>query len=182
MDFVDEIIAMFDEKGEEAYFGEEVSQKAHALQSAFFAREEGAVDRMVAAALLHDIGHLAHDLPEEIADQGVDTLHEELGERMLSQYFDQDITEPILLHVDAKRYLCKVESGYLEHLSDASRQSLQLQGGAFREEEAKAFELNPYFKQAVMLRHWDDEAKVPDLDVPALETYIPLLRAALRKN
>src|SRR5215472_16930409 len=106
---VDEIFELFSTRGSAAYFGEPVSQREHALQAAHLAETEGAVDSLVVAALLHDIGHLLHDLPEDIADQGADAHHEDVGHDWLARYFGPEITEPVRLHVEAKRYLCQVD-------------------------------------------------------------------------
>lgn len=168
---VEEIITLFESQGDAAYFGEAVSQKEHALQSAELAMREGAADSLVVAALLHDIGHLLHHLPEDIAQQGVDGQHEEVGDRWLKTYFGPAVTEPVRLHVAAKRYLCAVHPDYQAKLSPASQQSLQLQGGPFSADEVAEFEANPHYQDAVRLRHWDDAAKIPGLDVPGIASY-----------
>jgi phosphonate degradation associated HDIG domain protein len=167
----DTILRLFAEGGDAAYFGEAVTQSAHALQTAQLAEMAGAPDSLVVAALLHDIGHLLHGLPETIADQGVDTRHEDGGAEWLARHFGAAVVEPIRLHVAAKRYLCAVDPTYLRQLSPASRQSLELQGGPFSAEETRAFNRRPYSEDAVALRRWDDQAKVPGLDVPSLEHY-----------
>ena len=117
----------------------------------------------------NDIGHLAHGLDEDIADKGKDGYHEVVGERWLGQYFGPAVTEPVRLHVEAKRYLCAVDADYQARLSPASVKSLALQGGPLTPEGVREFEANPFFREAVRLRRWDDEAKVPGLDVPGLE-------------
>jgi predicted HD phosphohydrolase len=113
MSIADEIFKIFESRGDDSYFGEPVSQVEHALQAAFQAEREGADDSLIVAALLHDVGHLLHDLPENIADQGIDAHHEELSEAWLSHHFGPEITEPVKLHVAAKRYLCAVDPDYL---------------------------------------------------------------------
>jgi len=180
MNVIDEILRLFETRGDEAYFGEPVSQKEHALQAAHQAEQEGATAALVVAALLHDIGHLIHNLPEDIADRGVDARHEAAGEAWLTQHFPAEVTEAVKLHVAAKRYLCKVDSEYLPQLSPASVQSLSLQGGPFSDAEVREFEQNQYFRQAVRLRRWDDRAKIPGLAVPGLEHYRPALEESLR--
>lgn len=166
-----EIVDLFEKQGDAAYFGEAVSQKEHALQSAELAVREGAPDSLVVAALLHDIGHLLHHLPEDIAQQGIDGEHEEVGNRWLVEYFPASVAEPVRLHVAAKRYLCAVHPDYQAKLSPASQQSLMLQGGPFTAAEVAEFESNPFFKDAVRLRHWDDAAKIPGLEVPGISSY-----------
>ncbi len=174
----DRIARLFSERGDSAYLGEEVSQSEHALQSAHLAEVEGASDELVVAALLHDIGHLVNGHDEDLADRGLDGRHEDFGARWLSATFGPAVLEPIRLHVAAKRYLCAVDPAYCDALSDASRQSLELQGGAFDAAGVASFEANPHHREAVRLRRWDDAAKVPGLDVPGLEHYRRRIEAA----
>ena len=171
MNVVDEIRELFATRGHEAYVGEPVSQLEHALQAAYHAEQSGASDALVVAALLHDVGHLIHKLPEDAADHGIDTRHEKLGQAWLARYFNSDVTEPIRLHVAAKRYLCATDPDYLQQLSPASIQSLQLQGGPFTPAEIDEFQRNPWYRDAVELRRWDDLAKVPGMKVPLLDHY-----------
>jgi len=174
----DQIIGIFAAKGQTAYFGEPVSQLEHALQAAYYAQRENAPDWLVVAALVHDIGHLLHDLPEHIAGLGVDARHEDVGHRWLAQYFGPEITAPVRMHVDAKRYLCAAEPEYLQLLSPASIESLRLQGGPFSDAEARAFEQEPFAREAVRLRRWDDLAKTPGMAVPGLEHYRAMIDAS----
>jgi phosphonate degradation associated HDIG domain protein len=172
---IDEIIELFTRRGGDSYFGEPVSQLDHALQTAFQAEQEDAADALIAAALLHDIGHLLHKLPEDIADNGIDGRHEQVGAIWLARYFPAAVTEPIQLHVAAKRYLCAVDGEYLHRLSAASIRSLALQGGPMSDEEVREFEAAPYAREGVRLRQWDDLAKVVGLKTPKLPQYKPLL-------
>lgn len=178
MSVVDEILELFATKGHEAYVGEPVSQLEHALQAAHHAEQASAGDELVVAALLHDIGHLLHKLPEDAADHGLDTRHEMIGQAWLARHFGPGVTEPIRLHVPAKRYLCATDSTYQAQLSAASLQSLALQGGPFGPQEQEQFEQNPFFRDALALRRWDDLAKVPGMRVADLEHYRPRLLAA----
>jgi len=175
MSVVDEIFDLFLRRGGAAYFGEPVSQLEHALQTAFQAEQEGAPDTLIASALMHDIGHLLHHLPEEIAVHGVDGWHERVGAMWLARYFPEAVTEPIRLHVAAKRYLCAVDAEYHQQLSIASIRSLALQGGPMNETEAREFEAMPYVREAVRLRRWDDQAKVIGWKTPDLPQYQFLL-------
>jgi phosphonate degradation associated HDIG domain protein len=171
----DEIIGIFAKRGESAYYGEDVSQLEHALQAAYSAQGEKATPAQIVAALVHDIGHLLEDIQEDIADAGIDARHEELGQHWLAARFGKNVFEPVYLHVSAKRYLCATESGYFEKLSSASVQSLGLQGGPMTPSEIAEFEGNEFYLEAVALRRWDDEAKIPGLRVPGIEAYRGLL-------
>jgi len=175
MDIVDQIFELFEMRGAAAYLGEPVSQTEHALQSAYLAVQEGASDALVTAALLHDIGHLLG--PEyDPAECGIDAVHEDRGCAWLAPHFGPDVTEPIRLHVMAKRYLCAAEAAYRGLLSAASVRSLELQGGALNAGEAEVFQRNQYAAGAIRLRYWDDKAKIPGLSVPDLGHYSATLR------
>lgn len=167
-------------RGGESYFGEPVTVLEHCLQAAYFAGEAHSADALVVAALLHDVGHLLHQESEDIADHGVDTRHEELAHQMLAAYLPDAVLEPIRLHVAAKRYLCFADAAYLEALSPSSVLSLGLQGGPMSSDEADAFLALPFAREAIALRHWDDEAKIPDLAVPEIHTYLPQLKTLWR--
>ncbi len=174
-----EIRAAFARRGVETY-GEGVSQLEHALQCAACAERDGASAALIAATLLHDIGHLVHDLPVDIADQGIDAQHESLGSAFLSQYFGPDVTEPVRLHVSAKRYLATTEPGYFDLLSPASVQSLHLQGGLMKADETTRFAGERYAEDAVKLRRWDDEGKIVGAKTPDLAHFERYVSAALR--
>jgi phosphonate degradation associated HDIG domain protein len=174
---VERIFDAFESNGAEAYLGEPVTLREHMLQSAAFAEAESAADTLVAAALLHDIGHLLHDGDEDAAEKGIDTYHEEVGFRFLERYFPPSVVDPVRLHVAAKRYLCAVDPSYPDELSPASILSLELQGGPMSPEETAAFEEEPHWREACRLRRWDDLGKEPGADVPPLEHYRPVLEA-----
>ena len=172
---VEQVFALLETGGGEAYFGEPVTVLEHSLQSAWFVRQKGGTDALVTAALLHDLGHLLHNEGEDIADRGVDTQHEELGAEALAGHLPDMVLDPIRMHVAAKRYLCHANPRYFAALSPASVESLALQGGPMTEEEAAAFQALAHAKEAVLLRHADDAAKVPGLKVPELASYRKLL-------
>jgi phosphonate degradation associated HDIG domain protein len=176
---IDGLLALFREKGQGAYFGEAVTETEHALQCAHLAEQSGAAPELIAAALLHDVGHLLHGLPEDVAVYGIDGRHEEAGAAWLGRYFRPAVVEPVRLHVAAKRYLCEVEPDYHAGLSKASQHSLGLQGGPMSAEEVARFEQEPWFRSAALVRRWDDAAKVPGLAVPGLDHYRPCLEAVL---
>ena len=175
---VEQIIKLFAERGDSQYGGEAVTQRQHALQCAALAVQAHASPALVTAALLHDIGHLVHALPDDAPDQGVDDAHEELGYRYLRQIFDESVTEPVRLHVPAKCYLCAVNSYYHAQLSEPSIVSLKLQGGPMSETEVAEFRAGSFAEDAVSLRRWDDLAKVADLATPAIEYFEKYLQAA----
>ena len=118
--------------------------------------------------MLHDIGHLVDDVPDDFAEWTRDQHHERVGAAWLAQRFGPDVSEPVRLHVPAKRYLCATEAGYFGNLSPASVRTLQLQGGPMPAAEIAAFEKEPYCREAVRVRRWDDRAKIADLKVPGL--------------
>ena len=177
---VNAIMILFRTRGSADYGGERVSQLAHALQTAWQAEQQGYGSAMIVAALLHDLGHLLHDLPPGDAARGTDDRHEALGARWLSQYVGPEVTVPIQLHVAAKRYLCATEPTYFATLSPGSVRSLELQGGSFTAQQARRFTARPYAKEAVILRRWDEQAKIPRLKTPALEHFHPYLEAVLK--
>ena len=179
MSVIEEILDLYRRRGGATY-GEGVTQSQHALQSAWLAEQSGAAPELIVAALLHDIGHLLHDLPEDIAEQGIDTRHESLASAWLSKHFGPTVTEPVRLHVDAKRWLCAVEPGYFDALSEASKLSLRLQGGPMSEAEGAAFAALPRSAEAAQLRRWDDSAKQIGLETPGFEHFRPQLDSALR--
>ncbi|MEO2036798.1 MAG: phosphonate degradation HD-domain oxygenase [Planctomycetaceae bacterium] len=176
-----DILKLFRDRGDSQYGEEAVSQLDHALQTAALAADNGADSPLIAAALMHDIGHLLHDLPDDAPDRGIDDRHEVAGGTWLAQRFGDDVTEPVRLHVPAKRYLCNVDPEYQATLSPPSVLSLKLQGGPMSEHEVAEFERNPQFERAVQLRRWDDEAKIPNHPTPDLEVFAPHLAAAINE-
>ncbi|MGE0758609.1 MAG: HD domain-containing protein [Pirellulaceae bacterium] len=171
---VDRLCCVYRERGERHY-GENVSEREHALQTAHFARQFGEADAIVVACLLHDVGHLLHDLGEHIANAGVDARHEDLGADALRGRLPDVIVEPIRLHVTAKRYLCWKDPRYLAGLSPASRLSLELQGGVMSDDEAHEFERHPHFDGAVRVRRYDDMGKVAGLETDDFDSYRELI-------
>jgi [1-hydroxy-2-(trimethylamino)ethyl]phosphonate dioxygenase len=179
---VDTIFAAFEANGADAYLGEPVTLREHMLQTAAEAEAEGAPAELVAAALLHDFGHLVHDGPEDAADQGLDTEHEEVGFQFLEAHFPPAVVEPVRLHVAAKRYLCAKDPSYFDLLSSASLLSLELQGGPMGPAEIAAFERLTHYEAACRLRRWDDTAKLPDAPVPPLWHYRAVLEAVVSES
>jgi phosphonate degradation associated HDIG domain protein len=180
---VAEVVDLFGDYAHHRY-DEVVSQMDHALQTAALARADGAPDVLVVAALLHDVGHLL-----ELRDGGIvegdvsqDLHHEVRGAAWLSAVFPPEVTRPIALHVEAKRYLCALDPSYRADLSAGSRASLARQGGPMNRAEMESFQANSSHFDAVRLRRWDDAGKVTDLEVPPFEDHLPaLVRVTGRK-
>jgi len=170
-----DIEQLFARHGGEQYVGEPVTQLEHALQSAYLAENDGADDELVTAALLHDLGHLLHDLGETPSLRGVDDVHQYRAIPFLRGLFGDEVLNAIKLHVDAKRFLCAIQPEYYAQLSDESKRSLLLQGGVFSEEAAANFIRQAGAERAVQLRLWDDMAKTAGLETPSLAHF--LLRA-----
>ena len=175
------IIEVFETRGTEAYGSEAVNQLEHALQCASMAVEGGAAPSLVAAALLHDIGHILGEdqLPaDDHAD--LDDRHEARAHPWLLEHFGPAVADPVRLHVAAKRYLCTVDPDYVSALSPTSLKSYHDQGGNMSDAERAAFEAEPHFRDAVTLRRWDDIAKAPGLETPAVTFFVPYLEKSLR--
>jgi [1-hydroxy-2-(trimethylamino)ethyl]phosphonate dioxygenase len=172
----DEILEIFARRGTSAY-GEDVSMLEHSLQAAYFAQAAAAPPALIVAALLHDVGHLVVDVPDDLADWVEDARHEEIGCGWLAERFPAAVYEPVRLHVPAKRYLCATNERYLSKLSAASVATLRLQGGPMSAAEIARFEQERYCKEAVSIRCWDDLGKVAGLVTPQLETFRALLES-----
>lgn len=181
MSSIEKIKELFEQRGHSQYGFEVVTQLEHALQAATLAEQEQSAPSLVTAALLHDVGHLLHDLPDDATEQGVDDRHEELGQRWLGQSFGRSVSEPVRLHVDAKRFLCSVEPDYAAGLSEPSRQSMALQGGVMTSEEAARFEAGEFSQDAVRLRRWDDAAKVVGLETPPLDHFLQIVSRVIHQ-
>jgi len=187
MDPIDELESLFAGEGARDYLGEQVSQAAHMLQAAALARTAGSPPTLVAAALLHDIGHFHGVLAGGRQRSGhrsaagmrqfTDVRHSDIGADWLAGWFPVAVCEPVRLHVAAKRYLCAAEPGYAERLSEASVLTLSVQGGPMSAVEAAAFAAHPYAADAVALRRFDEQAKDPGREVPGFAAYRPLLES-----
>lgn len=187
-----EILSMLRRHGARQYAGEPVSHHEHALQCATLAHAAGAAPPLVAACLLHDIGHLLTHAPADGATAadpaatpslaGVDDRHELTGAAWLGALFPAAVLQPIRWHVAAKRYLATTEPGYVATLSEDSRRSLFLQGGVMASDEAARFAAQPWAANAVRLRRWDEASKRPGAHVLPLETLVRTLEACARQG
>lgn len=173
--FLDHLTALFETPEAKRNGRNRIPLAAHMLQTAAAARAASADDNLVAACLLHDIGHWLHDGSTDPMKRHEDDRHEEAGARYLASYFAEPVTRPIAMHVAAKRYLCATEPEYFQKLSPGSVRTLELQGGPMNAEEVAAFEAIPDHENAVAIRRWDEYGKVPGLDVPGFDDYRPML-------
>ncbi len=180
------IVSVFESVGAQAYLGEEVTMVQHQLQAAELAAAVGSPDEVVVAALLHDIGHMVgHDLgevqAEEAFDAGRDDRHDMSGANWLGRWFGPEVTEPVRLHVAAKRFLVSTEADYPAKLSAASVYTLSLQGGPMNLVEIEQFRANPHHLAAVAVRRFDEDAKDGSHHPPPIDSYRPLLLRALQR-
>lgn len=169
-------------KGYQQYGSEAISQLEHALQCAALAETASASKEMIAACLLHDLGHLLEPGGPEEGDHGDhivlwkgDRHHEYAVLPLLTPLFPPAVTEPIRLHVQAKRYLCAVDPAYHHDLSPESQHSLKRQGGILSTEDAQQFIKQPFAEAAVQLRIWDDRAKIPGLATPDIKHFMKIV-------
>lgn len=177
-----ELQRLFYDRGGSLYGGEVVTQLEHALQAAALAERARSTPALVTAALLHDVGHLLHDLADDAPDHGIDDAHERAGARWAERWFGPAVVRPLELHVSAKRYLCATDEGYFRRLSPPSVLSLRLQGGPMSADEVRAFEDDPHFADAVRLRHWDEAAKVAGLETPSLDHFLRYVEHAATRQ
>ena len=182
MSTIKEIFELFDKRGNSQYGGEAITQLEHALQSASLAECDQAPAELIVAALLHDLGHLLHELADDAPEEGIDDQHENSATNYLRELFPEQVTEPIRLHVAAKRFLCAVDVDYLQTLSQPSVVSLGVQGGPMTPAEVADFQKHPYAMDAVQLRRWDDSAKVPNSPTPTLLHFAIYLMQAASPN
>ncbi len=179
-DILAQIAQRLDINGRHQYGLSDINQIQHGLQAAALAEKAGDPPSLIAAALMHDIGHMLHTLGENPAEDGIDDQHEDVGHAFLVAHFGPEVTEPVRLHVAAKRYLCGKEADYFAKLSKDSVLSLSLQGGPMSAEEIAEFERLPHWQEAVRLRRYDEGAKVKGLQTPPLAHFMPYVAQVLR--
>jgi len=169
----DEIMNLYEGYGGAEYAGEKVSQLEHMAQAAQLAEEQGYDEEVILAAFLHDIGHISEAAKGDNEMDGFGIKdHEELGAEFLREKgFSKKIVRLVESHVEAKRYLTVKDPSYYAQLSEASKRTLEFQGGPMTEDEAAAFEQYPLFHLIIQMRKWDELAKIENKPLPPLEHY-----------
>ena len=178
MDIIEKIISNF-KNNKSLYIGENVTISEHMIQSAMIAEKSKSKDFLICSCLLHDYGHFILDDPDELVKKNQDGKHEDIGYEYLKKFFKREIVEPIKHHVMAKRYLAR-DKKYYNKLSNASVVSLELQGGLLNSKEAKSFENEEFFKEAIKLRKFDEAAKIVGVKIKDIIQYKDLLKASLK--
>lgn len=176
------IADIFNRRGAESYLGEAVSMSEHMLQCALLAERAGAADALIAAALLHDIGHYTNEFPDDSLERGIDNHHDEAGAAAIGAFFPPVVTQCVRWHVAAKRYLCATDPGYFSRLSPASVHTLQLQGGPMDQAEVAGFRRTADLDAILQVRVWDDQAKIAGLKTPDFAHYAPLLQRVVDRH
>ena len=178
MDIIEKIISNF-KNNKSLYIGENVTISEHMIQAAMIAEKSKSKDFLICSCLLHDYGHFILDDPDELVRKNQDGKHEDIGYEYLKKFFKREVVEPIKHHVMAKRYLAR-DKKYYNKLSNASIVSLELQGGLLNEKEAKLFEKEDFFKEAIKVRKFDEAAKKVGLKIKDIIHYKDLLKASLK--
>ena len=180
VDIVDKIINKY-QTNNSLYIGEKVTITEHMVQTAMLAEQNHSSESLICACLLHDYGHFIIESPDHLVSKSMDGKHEDIAFNFLKNYFKPEVFEPIKLHVQAKRYLCRNKS-YWNILSEASKVSLKLQGGIMNDHEAKKFVSFKFHNDAILLRKYDDEGKIPNIKMNKIEDYRNLINSQLIKH
>ena len=173
VNIIDEIIFAFT-NNKSLYIGENLTISEHMIQTAMLAEKNKCSNDLICSSLLHDYGHFVLKDPNQLVSNQIDGNHEIVGANYLQSFFSKKIIEPILLHVDAKKYLTR-EKKYFSSLSEASKVSLKLQGGIMTDNEARQFEQNKNYKNAIKLRRFDEGAKKQNIKIKHIKYYKELL-------
>jgi predicted HD phosphohydrolase len=177
MQIIDKIISNFT-NNKSLYIGEKITISEHMIQTAMIAEKAKCNDDLICSCLLHDYGHFIIEDPDELVKNNKDGNHESIGFEYLKNFFKEQVVEPIKYHVLAKRYLARNKK-YYNHLSDASKISLKLQGGILNKKESNQFEKISYFKSAIKLRKFDELAKKTNIKIKSINDYKDLLNSQL---
>ena len=177
LNIVDQIIFNFS-NNKSLYIGEDLTIAEHMIQTAMLAEKNQCSDDLICSSLLHDYGHFVIEDPKQLVTDKIDGRHEIIGANYLKKFFHNEIIEPILLHVEAKKYLSR-DKKYFDSLSEASKISLKLQGGAMSDLEVKKFEKNKNDENAIKLRKFDEDAKQKNIKIKNIKDYIDLLNSKI---
>ena len=177
MNIIDQIISSYS-NNKSLYIGEKVTITEHMIQTAMLAEKNNCSSSLICSSLLHDYGHFILENPDDLVNKNKDGKHEDVGYEFLKKYFVKDVVKPIKYHVKAKRYLARDEK-YYQLLSEASKISLELQGGIMNDKESKEFESNEFFESSIKLRKFDEEAKKTGLKIKSINEYKNLLVSKL---
>ena len=177
MNIIDKIISNFI-NNKSLYIGEKVTISEHMIQTAMIAENAKSSNNLVCSCLLHDYGHFILEAPDKLVRTKIDGKHEDIGYQYLKNFFKKEVVEPIKYHVLAKRSLARGKK-YFNSLSEASKISLKLQGGALNKKESKEFEKKDFFKQTIKLRKFDEVAKRTDIKMKSIIEYKNLLSSHL---
>tara|TARA_B110001452_G_C14959294_1_gene335479 strand:- start:37 stop:573 length:537 start_codon:yes stop_codon:yes gene_type:complete len=177
MNIIDQIVFNFT-NNKSLYIGEGLTMSEHMIQTAMLAERDNCSEDLICSSLLHDYGHFVIEDPNQLINHKIDGKHEVIGANYLKKFFHQNIIEPILLHVEAKKYLARNKK-YFNNLSDASKISLKVQGGEMSDLEAKKFEQKKNYKNAIKLRRFDEGAKQKNIKIKMIEDYKDLLSSKI---
>lgn len=168
---------LFTDFGSTNYYGENVSQYQHAAQCALLAIQSTDCLETQIAAFLHDIGHFLPDVGTDSMGEFGKVNHEKVAAHwLLSHGFSHKIASIVENHVFAKRYLCTTDSAYYSSLSDASKITLQFQGGLLNESQQIDFQQHPFFTESLQVRLWDDQAKVVGMQLPDIHFFLSICK------
>ena len=173
LNIVNQIIIAFT-NNKSLYIGEGLTMSEHMIQTAMLAEKNKCSNDLICSSLLHDYGHFVIEDPNQLVNDHIDGNHETIGANYLRNFFSNEIIEPILLHVDAKKYLARYKK-YFNNLSLASKVSLNLQGGIMNDDKAKKFEKNKNYTNAIKLRQFDEDTKKKNIKIKKIEDYKKLL-------
>jgi predicted HD phosphohydrolase len=151
------------------------SELDHGLQTAALLEAAHPDDlELQVAGLVHDLAH-PWDGPGQ-------PEHHRLGARAVRDLLGDRVAFLVEAHVGAKRYLVATDPAYRDALSPGSIATLAAQGGPMAPHEVRAADATADWAAAVALRRADDGAKVPDIDVPPLDHWLPAIDAVAARR
>lgn len=156
-----------------------ISPLQHGWQCGRLAAQAHSTPELQLACWLHDIGHLAALAAQPGLEFTPADPHELVAARMLEPLFGPLVSEPVALHVAAKRFRLATNPRYLQILSFESRRSLQRQGGPMSAREASDFMAHPMSGDALRLRAWDECARLAEWHPASVESALSELAALI---